>query len=75
MVRKPEAKTLIPPTLEENAAERKRVLNILAQRRYRKLRFCKVEAANTKLRQEGGRKNISKLLSLRIKDMKYQAVH
>lgn len=34
MTRKPSNKTLVPPTLDEDAAERKRVLNVLAQRRY-----------------------------------------
>lgn len=36
MARKPATKAPVPPTLGEDAAERKRVLNILAQRRYRK---------------------------------------
>jgi hypothetical protein len=37
MARKPATKVPVPPMLGEDAAERKRVLNILAQRRYRKL--------------------------------------
>jgi hypothetical protein len=36
MARKAATKVPVPPTLSEDAAERKRVLNILAQRRYRK---------------------------------------
>jgi hypothetical protein len=36
MARKAATKVPVPPTLGEDAAERKRVLNILAQRRYRK---------------------------------------
>ncbi|KAJ5306753.1 hypothetical protein N7508_005768 [Penicillium antarcticum] len=36
MARKPKPPDLVPPRLNEDAMERKRVLNILAQRRYRK---------------------------------------
>ncbi|KAJ5580803.1 hypothetical protein N7450_007104 [Penicillium hetheringtonii] len=35
MARKPATQALRPPTLDEDAAERKRVLNVMAQRRYR----------------------------------------
>jgi hypothetical protein len=36
MARKPATKVPVPPALGDDAAERKRVLNILAQRRYRR---------------------------------------
>lgn len=52
MARKAATKALVAPTLDEDAAERKRVLNVLAQRRYSILSFSLVEYALTIWRRE-----------------------
>jgi hypothetical protein len=45
MTRKIATKAPVPPKLDEDSAERKRVLNVLAQRRYSTLFFSLVEYA------------------------------
>lgn len=52
MARKAATKSLVPPTLDEDAAERKRVLNVLAQRRYSTLSFGLVACALTEAYRE-----------------------
>ncbi|CEJ60113.1 hypothetical protein PMG11_08699 [Penicillium brasilianum] len=48
MARQPATKVPVPPTLGEDAAERKRVLNILAQRRYRKRKKERLQALESR---------------------------
>ncbi|KAF3396383.1 hypothetical protein F1880_006757 [Penicillium rolfsii] len=48
MARKAATKVPVPPTLSEDAAERKRVLNILAQRRYRKRKKERLQALESR---------------------------
>ncbi|OGM49974.1 hypothetical protein ABOM_001427 [Aspergillus bombycis] len=44
MAGKRKDRDLVAPDITEDAAERKRVLNVLAQRRYRQRRKCRIEA-------------------------------
>jgi hypothetical protein len=52
ITRQPAKLTLVPPRLDENATERKRVLNILAQRRYRKQHYSLKLVIITNLNRE-----------------------
>lgn len=58
MSKRSSARDVVPPTLDEDAAERKRVLNILAQRRYRQFYNYQFYISQAyRLSQEGERKN------------------
>ncbi|KAJ5626239.1 hypothetical protein N7510_002548 [Penicillium lagena] len=48
MTKRPAAKPLVLPAVQEDAAERKRVLNVLAQRRYRRRRRERLQALESK---------------------------
>ncbi|CAI7677084.1 unnamed protein product [Penicillium pancosmium] len=68
MPRKVATKALVAPTLDEDAAERKRVLNVLAQRRYRKKKRERLQALESRANDPGKSPSLSMAISPEARD-------
>ncbi|KAJ5763305.1 hypothetical protein N7533_001986 [Penicillium manginii] len=68
MTRKIATKAPVPPKLDEDSAERKRVLNVLAQRRYRKKKRERLQALESRVNDSVNTLSLSMTISPDTRD-------